>query len=236
MTDDSPIIVALDFPNARLTHAFLDRIQGQHFKLKVGLELFIAEGPSFVEQLTSQGHQVFLDLKLYDIPNTVASACKSAADLGAWMMTLHASGGNEMLLAAHAAMTVGDHHATKLIAVTVLTSLDQQQLHSIGMQPSIEECVIQLVKVALQAKMDGIVCSVHEVQVVRRRWGMRPVIVTPGIRLRDDNKDDQSRIATPQTANESGANYIVVGRPITQAKDPMYAMDQYLTHWASNDL
>lgn len=234
MTDESPIIVALDFPNAKLTHAFLNRIRGRHCKLKVGLELFIAEGPGFVEQLTRQGHQVFLDLKLHDIPNTVASACKSAANLGAWMMTLHASGGNEMLQAAHAAMSEGDH-ATKLIAVTVLTSLDQQQLHSIGMQSSAEECVIQLAKVALQAKMDGIVCSVHEAQAVRRRWGLQPMIVTPGIRLRDDNKDDQSRISTPQTANESGANYIVVGRPITQAKDPMYAMDQYLTHWASND-
>ena len=233
MTEDSPIIIALDFPNAKLTHAFLDRVQDQACKLKVGLELFIAEGPGFVEQLVAQGHQVFLDLKLYDIPNTVASACKSASNLGVWMMTLHASGGNEMLRAAHDEMSA---HActTKLIAVTVLTSLDQQQLNSMGIQQSSEDYVLQLAELAFQAEMDGIVCSVHEAQSVRGKWGVQPTIVTPGIRLKNENSNDQSRIATPLQARQSGANYIVVGRPITQTKDPVFAIQQYLAHWNSS--
>lgn len=233
MIEDSPIIIALDFPNAKLTNEFLKRIQGQPCKLKVGLELFISEGPNYVEQLVKEGHQVFLDLKLHDIPNTVASACKSASNLGVWMVTLHASGGSDMLLAAHEAMSeIG--HATKLIAVTVLTSLDQQQLNKIGIQLSSEDHVLQLANVALQAKLDGIVCSVHEAHAVRSKWGAQPIIVTPGIRLQDDNKDDQSRVAAPQQARQSGANFIVVGRPITQAKDPIVAMDQYLAHWSSS--
>ena len=233
MIEDSPIIIALDFPNAKLTNEFLKRIQGQPYKLKVGLELFISEGPNYVEQLVKKGHQVFLDLKLHDIPNTVASACKSASNLGVWMMTLHASGGSEMLQAAHEAMSeIG--HATKLIAVTVLTSLDLQQLNKIGIQQSSEDQVLQLANVALQAKLDGIVCSVHEAHVVRSKWGAQSIIVTPGIRLQDDNKDDQSRVAAPQQARQSGANFIVVGRPITQAKDPIVTMDQYLTHWSSS--
>lgn len=233
MIEDSPIIIALDFPNAKTTNLFLDRIQNQPCKLKVGLELFVSEGPRFVDKLVKQGHQVFLDLKLHDIPNTVASACKSASKLGVWMMTLHASGGSDMLQAAHEAMSkIG--HSTKLIAVTVLTSLDQQQLNTIGIQqPSVDQ-VLQLANVALQAKMDGIVCSVHEAQAVRSKWGAQPIIVTPGIRLQDDNKNDQSRVAAPQQARQSGANFIVVGRPITQAKDPIVAMDQYLAHWSSS--
>ncbi len=233
MTEDSPIIIALDFPNAKATHAFLGSIKGQMCKLKVGLELFIAEGPAFVEQLVNDGHQVFLDLKLHDIPNTVASACKSASGLGVWMMTLHASGGNYMLQAAYDAICM-QGHKTKLVAVTMLTSMDQQQLGLMGVQLSSQEYVLQLANTALQSKMDGVVCSVHEASAIRNEWGRQPIVVTPGIRLSDDSNNDQSRIANPQQARHSGANYIVVGRPITQAKDPILAINQYRTNWNSS--
>ncbi len=233
MTDNSPIIIALDFSSAKLANKFLDIIQDRPSKLKVGLELFISEGPNFVEKLVRDGHQVFLDLKLHDIPNTVASACKSASNLGVWMMTLHASGGSYMLQAAHEAMS-GSGHTTKLLAVTVLTSLNQQQLNAIGILQHSEDYVLQLANVALQAKLDGIICSVHEARAVRSKWGTQPIIVTPGIRLYDDSVDDQSRVATPLQARQSEANFIVVGRPITQAKDPIVAMDQYLANWSSS--
>ena len=233
MTDDCPLIIALDFPDAKTTNSFLDQIQGQPCKLKVGLELFISEGPKFVEKLIKNDHKVFLDLKLHDIPNTVASACKSASSLGAWMMTLHASGGSEMLHAAHKAIE-GENHKTKLVAVTMLTSLDQKQLQLMGIQQSSGNYVMQLVDIALQADVDGIVCSAHETQAIRNKWGHDPIIVTPGIRLSEDEKDDQSRVANPQQARSFGSNYFVVGRPITRAKDPVSTINQYLANWSSS--
>ncbi|QMU61433.1 MAG: orotidine-5'-phosphate decarboxylase [Gammaproteobacteria bacterium] len=235
MTEDSPIIVALDYPNAKLANDFLLRIQGQPCKLKVGLELFIAEGPKFVEQLSAKGHQVFLDLKLHDIPNTVASACKSASNLGVWMMTLHALGGATMMRAAYDAMSATpSSQATKLVAVTVLTSIDQQQLNSIGIQQTPSECVMTLAELAIAAKLDGMVCSAHEVAIIRAKWGKQPMLVTPGIRMQNDQANDQSRIASPQQARIFGANYIVVGRPITAASDPIMVMNQYLEDWSSS--
>ena len=193
---ENPIIVALDYPNAKQADDFLQRIQGYPCKLKVGLELFIAEGPGFVEKLTANGHQVFLDLKLHDIPNTVASACKSASQLGVWMMTLHALGGVNMLQAAREFMSAASH-ATKLVAVTVLTSMDQQQLNKVGIKQLPSESVLTLTEIAMTVKMDGLVCSVHEVTEIREKWGIQPMIVTPGIRLQNDQSHDQSRVATP---------------------------------------
>ena len=234
MKVDSPIIIALDFPNAKVANSFLDRIHGQSCNLKVGLELFISEGPKFVEELAEKGHQIFLDLKLHDIPNTVASACKSISSLGVWMTTLHASGGADMLRAAQKATSESGQNI-KLVAVTVLTSLGQQQLNAIGVEHSVNEQALQLTKVALQADMDGIVCSVHEANSIRDKWGGGPLIVTPGIRMQEDSKNDQCRAATPQLARQSGSNYIVVGRPITQANDPISAMHQYLDNWTSSN-
>ena len=233
MTEDSPIIVALDYPNAKLANKFLHRIQGQPCKLKVGLELFIAEGPKFVEQLSAKGHQVFLDLKLHDIPNTVASACKSAANLGVWMMTLHALGGATMMRAAYEAMSTSSSQATKLVAVTVLTSIDQPQLISLGVQQTPSDYVMTLAELAVAAKLDGMVCSAHEVAKIREKWGKPPLLVTPGIRMQNDQPNDQSRIASPQQARKFGANYIVVGRPITKAREPVKVMGQYLEDWSS---
>ena len=233
MSEENPIIVALDYPNAKQADEFLHRIQDQPCKLKVGLELFIAEGPKFVEQLSAKGHQVFLDLKLYDIPNTVASACKSASSLGVWMMTLHALGGANMLQAAYEAIPTSSQ-ATKLVAVTVLTSMNQQQLNGIGIEHALDKSVMILAELAMKAKMDGMVSSVHEVSAIRKQWGTQPMLITPGIRMQNDQINDQSRIATPNQARKFGANYIVVGRPITKANDPLLAMNQYLENWISS--
>jgi len=233
MSEDNPIIVALDYPNAKQAEKFLQLIQDQPCKLKVGLELFIAEGPGFVERLSSKGHKVFLDLKLHDIPNTVASACRSAANLGVWMMTVHALGGAKMLQAAYEELSKSSHN-TKLVAVTVLTSMDHQQLNGIGIQQNPGESVITLAELAMLAKMDGMVCSVHEVEAIRRQWGDQPILVTPGIRMQDDQVNDQSRVATPKLAHQFGTNYMVVGRPITKANDPLLAINQYLKNWSSS--
>ncbi len=234
MVEHNPIIVALDYPNAKQAEDFLQRIQDQPCKLKVGLELFIAEGPKFVEQLSAKGHEVFLDLKLHDIPNTISSACKSASNLGVWMMTLHALGGANMLQAAQEVMSSASQ-ATKLVAVTVLTSMDQQQLNGIGIHKTPHECVLTLAETAIASKMDGLVCSAHEVSAIREKWGDKPTLVTPGIRMQSDQANDQSRVASPQQARQSGANYIVVGRPVTKAEDPVLVINQYLENWFSSD-
>lgn len=234
MSEENPIIIALDYPNAKRANEFLQRIEGTSCKLKVGLELFIATGPVFIEQLSAKGHQVFLDLKLHDIPNTVASACKSASSLGVWMMTLHALGGLKMLRAARDAMP-SSSHPTKLVAVTVLTSMDQQQLSGIGMQSTPAESVLKLAELAVEADMDGMVCSAHEVQAIREMCGAKSTLVTPGIRMQNDQANDQSRIASPQQARKAGSNYIVIGRPITTASDPLLVINQYLEDWSSSD-
>jgi orotidine-5'-phosphate decarboxylase len=233
MSEENPIIIALDYPNAKQADEFLQRIQGQSCKLKVGLELFIAEGPKYVEQLSAKGHQVFLDLKLHDIPNTVASACKSASNLGVWMMTLHALGGTKMLLAARDTMPSGSQ-STKLVAVTVLTSMDQPQLSGIGIQKTPAESVMKLAELAIRANMDGMVCSAHEVQEIRDKWGAKALLVTPGIRMQSDQANDQSRVASPHQARTAGSNFIVVGRPITTASDPLLVINQYLEDWYSS--
>ena len=232
MSDDNPIIIALDYPSAKQADEFLHRIEGHTCKLKVGLELFIAEGPKFVEKLSDAGHHVFLDLKLHDIPNTVASACKSASSLGVWMMTLHALGGQNMLEAARDAMSAS-HQSTKLVAVTVLTSMNEVQLSGIGIQHAPNEAVMTLSEIAMKSEMDGMVCSVHEVEGIRKQWGNKPLLVTPGIRMQNDASHDQSRIASPQKARAFGSNYIVVGRPITRADNPISAINQYLADWNS---
>jgi orotidine-5'-phosphate decarboxylase len=231
MSDYNPIIVALDYPNAKSANDFLDKIHEQPCKLKVGLELFIAEGPKFIEHLSAKGHQVFLDLKLHDIPNTVASACKSASNLGVWMMTLHALGGSKMLLAAREVMP-SQAQTTKLVAVTILTSMDQSQLAGVGIQKDPGESVMQLAELAIEANMDGMVCSAQEVAAIRGAWGYQPLLVTPGIRMQGDLANDQRRVASPQIARKAGSNYIVVGRPVTSATDPLSVINQYLEDWS----
>lgn len=211
------VIVALDYAEAAAALAFVDRIDPQLARLKVGKELFTACGPQFVESLVKRGYDVFLDLKYHDIPNTVAGACRAAAGLGVWMLNVHASGGRAMMEAARAA--VADHPRLKLIAVTVLTSMGANDLGEIGLTGTPEEAVLRLARLTQQAGLDGVVCSGQEAATLRTALGNDFCLVTPGIRPAAVD-DDQKRVLTPQAAIAAGAHYLVIGRPITQAADP----------------
>lgn len=216
----SRLIIALDFASADAALQFIAPLSPADCKLKVGFELFVAAGPTFVKQLVDKGFEVFLDLKFHDIPNTVAAACKSAAQLGVWMLNVHASGGTEMLVAAHEAVH-SLARPPKLIAVTVLTSMDQAQLQSIGVNVEPVEQVVHLAGLAQRCGLDGVVCSAQEASRLKQAYGQAFLLVTPGIRLDDAISDDQKRIMTPQQAQQVGIDYIVMGRPITQAANPI---------------
>lgn len=221
------LIVALDFPAADTAFGFADRLRDQCQWFKVGLELFVASGPTIVERLVQRGHSVFLDLKLHDIPNTVASAVRSAGSLGASMLTIHASGGPAMLTAAReAAESLAS--PPRLLAVTVLTSMDQAQLTATGVTRSPEEQVLLLAQTGLGAGINGFVCSPREASALRALAGPGATLVTPGIRPSGSEIGDQKRIATPTSALADGANYLVVGRPITQAAQPELAAEAIL--------
>ncbi|NBC50040.1 MAG: orotidine-5'-phosphate decarboxylase [Gammaproteobacteria bacterium] len=218
------IIVALDFASAEAALALADRLDPAQCRVKVGKELFTRAGPAVVEQLVSRGLDVFLDLKYHDIPNTVAGACAAAADLGVWMLNVHAAGGLAMMQAARErlAQTAA---APLLIAVTVLTSLDTDDLAAIGCAGSPRDRVQTLAELALQAGLDGLVCSPQEVAVLRERFGPQPLLVTPGVRPADTASGDQKRTMTPAEAIAAGADHLVIGRPITAAPDPMAAVE-----------
>jgi len=192
--------------------------------LKVGKELFTAAGPQFVEKLASSNFGVFLDLKFHDIPNTVAKACSAASNLGVWMLNVHASGGLEMMQAAKKAVDSSEAKPL-LIAVTVLTSMNQQTLNQIGIQTDLPTHVLNLARLTQQAGLDGVVCSALEAQMLRSNLGSEFCLVTPGIRPANASKDDQSRIVTPADALSRGASYLVIGRPITQADSPLAALE-----------
>ncbi|WP_020396291.1 orotidine-5'-phosphate decarboxylase [Thiolinea disciformis] len=219
----SRLIIALDFPSAEQALVFVKTLNPQECKLKVGFELFVAAGPDFVRVLVARGFDVFLDLKFHDIPNTVAGACKSAARLGVWMLNVHASGGPAMLQAAGQAITELDlAKPPLLIAVTVLTSMDQAQLQATGV-PVQEpwQQVEHLAKLAKAQGLDGVVCSAQEALALKKSLGQDFILVTPGIRPAGSKADDQTRIMTPRAARQAGIDYVVVGRPITQAPDPL---------------
>ena len=220
---DPKIIIALDYPTAAPALALVDRLQPSLCRLKVGKELFTASGPALVEQLMKRGFDIFLDLKFHDIPNTTAQACKAAAALGVWMVNVHALGGRKMLEAAREAITNSKHHP-KLIAVTVLTSMAQQDMTELGIDASPAELVLRLATLARDSGLDGVVCSAQEAALLRRHCGQDFCLVTPGIRPSDAKADDQARTMTPQAALGSGADYLVIGRPITQAADPLQAL------------
>lgn len=219
----SRLIIALDFPSAEQALAFVKTLNPQECKLKVGFELFVAAGPDFVRVLVARGFDVFLDLKFHDIPNTVASACKSAARLGVWMLNVHASGGPAMLQAAGQAIAeLALAKPPLLIAVTVLTSMDQAQLQATGV--SVQEPwqqVLHLATLSQAQGLDGVVCSAQEALALKKSLGQDFILVTPGIRPAGSKADDQTRIMTPQAARQAGIDYVVVGRPITQAPDPL---------------
>ncbi|HTE15655.1 MAG TPA: orotidine-5'-phosphate decarboxylase [Burkholderiales bacterium] len=219
------IIVALDYPSAQAALEMAARLDPLLCRVKVGKELFTAAGPALVEMLVAKGFGVFLDLKFHDIPNTVASACKTAARLGVWMMNVHASGGRAMMQAAREALA-GEPSRLKLIAVTVLTSMGESDLADIGMQGRAEDVVLRLARLAQSSGLDGVVCSAQEARVLRTACGAGFNLVTPGIRLADAAQDDQKRIMTPRAAIDAGANYLVIGRPITQSADPVATLQR----------
>ncbi len=221
----SKLIIALDFPDKTLALNFVNQLSPSNCKLKVGFQLFVAAGPDFVKQLVDLGFDVFLDLKFHDIPNTVASACKSAADLGVWMMNVHASGGDKMMQAAKQAL-LDCNSSAKLIAVTVLTSMDQAQLNSANVHQTPENQVKHLAKLTQASKLDGIVCSAQEAEMLRQDLNEDFLLVTPGIRPFGSEKGDQHRVMTPALAKLAGVSYIVVGRPITQSNEPQKVIEQ----------
>jgi orotidine-5'-phosphate decarboxylase len=216
------LIVALDFPSATPALELAMRLEGTCSWFKVGLELYLAAGNSVVESLRRSGHSVFLDLKLHDIPNTVAGAVRSAAATGASLLTVHALGGPAMIEAAAAELARLDT-PPKLLAVTLLTSMDAQQMRSVGLTNPSEAQVLQLAQMARTAGADGVVASPLETAALRKALGKEPLLVIPGIRSADAPSDDQKRTATPAAAIANGASMLVVGRPITQAADPVAA-------------
>ncbi|MCP1660726.1 orotidine-5'-phosphate decarboxylase [Neisseria perflava] len=217
----TPVIVALDFPNEADTLKFVRTLDPGLCQLKIGKELFTSTGRRLAESLINQGFKLFLDLKYHDIPNTVAQACKVAADMGVWMVDLHASGGRRMMEAA-AEVVANAGNKPLLIGVTVLTSMEQSELAEVGVTAPIEEQVLRLATLAQSSGLDGVVCSALEAAPLRRALGSEFVLVTPGIRLDiAGNNDDQRRIMTPAQALAAGSTYLVMGRPVTQAADPI---------------
>lgn len=220
---DPKIIVALDFPDAAPAWSLIDRLEPGSCRMKIGKEMFTRLGPRFVEEVIARGFDVFLDLKYHDIPNTVAAACDAAADLGVWMMNLHASGGRRMMETAIQRLA-GRSHRPLLIAVTILTSLSQEELNEIGFPGTPEENVQRLAGLARESGLDGVVCSPREAARLRQAMGQEFLLVTPGVRPASASLDDQKRVMTPGDAVRAGASYLVVGRPITAADDPPAAL------------
>lgn len=217
---NSRVIVALDYADAKSAMALVDRLQPSACKLKVGKELFTAAGPAFVAAIAQRGFDVFLDLKFHDIPNTVAQACRAASQLGVWMINVHALGGRGMMNAAREAIDSAPRRPN-LIAVTVLTSMAEPDLREVGIDASPLVEAMKLAKLAAECGLDGVVCSAHEAAAIRDRLGSGFLRVTPGIRLPEDGAGDQKRVMTPQLAIESGASYLVIGRSVTRAADPL---------------
>jgi orotidine-5'-phosphate decarboxylase len=220
---DSRVIVALDFSSVKQVLDFIAQLDPSMCRLKVGKELFTLAGPTLVGQLIDKGFDVFLDLKFHDIPNTVARACKVAADMGVWMLNVHALGGRNMLLAAREALEVSENRPL-LIAVTILTSMGQQDLQEIGLSGNPEDNVLRLAALTQEAGLDGVVCSSREVTSLRQAQGEAFTLVTPGIRPTGTEAGDQKRIMTPTEAIQAGSDYLVIGRPITQASDPVQTL------------
>jgi orotidine-5'-phosphate decarboxylase len=222
-SSDSRVIVALDYPQQDKALALVDRLDPSLCRLKVGKEMFTRLGPAFIELLRGRGYDLFLDLKFHDIPNTVAAACDAAADLGVWMMNLHASGGRRMMEAARERLETKNHRPL-LIAVTLLTSLSDEEIHEVGYSGDSAENVSRLAKLTQQAGLDGVVCSPREAGMLRRDLGSDFLLVTPGVRPKQAVQDDQRRVMTPADAIQAGSSYLVVGRPITGADDPIQSL------------
>ena len=226
MSTDKPVIVALDFADAASALVLADKLDPALCRVKVGKELFTRAGPELVRRLSDQGFDVFLDLKYHDIPNTVAGAVAAAADLGVWMVNVHASGGSAMMKAARAALP--GQGGPLLIAVTVLTSMGAEDLKEINVPVSPDDQVLALARLARDCRLDGVVCSARETGLLRQALGKDFTLVTPGIRPAGDNTNDQKRVMTPGEAIRSGSNYLVIGRPVTQADSPVDKLRQIM--------
>lgn len=222
---NTPVVVALDYPSAEPALELAARLSPELCRLKVGKELFTRGGPGLVEQLQQGGFEVFLDLKYHDIPNTVAAAVRAAAELGVWMVNVHASGGRRMMEAAAEALQ-GFSRRPLLIAVTVLTSMSDDDLRELGYTESAQQRVLRLAALAADCALDGVVCSAQEATALRQARGDEFCLVTPGIRLAGDAAGDQRRVLTPADAIAAGADYLVIGRSITGAADPLAALQR----------
>ncbi len=220
---NKPIVVALDFDNRAQTLELVDRLDPQRCRLKIGKELFTSEGPQLVEAVQNKGFDVFLDLKFHDIPNTCAKAVAAAANLGVWMVNVHASGGERMMSAAREALEKFQQKPL-LIGVTVLTSMEQSDLAGIGLDVAPQEQVKRLAQLTKASGLDGVVCSAQEAVMLKELCGQDFKLVTPGIRPSFAAQGDQRRVMTPSEAMAAGVDYMVIGRPITQAKDPIEAL------------
>jgi len=220
----TPVVVALDFEEQGAALNLVSQLDPALCRLKVGKEMFTHFGPSFVTELQRRKFDVFLDLKFHDIPNTVAKAVKAAADLGVWMVNVHASGGSRMMVAAREALQTFGADKPLLIAVTVLTSMEQSDLTELGITLSPEQQVLKLAALTKAAGLDGVVCSAQEAALLKQQLGIEFQLVTPGIRPAFAGADDQKRVMTPAQAQQVGVDYMVIGRPITKAADPLVAL------------
>lgn len=220
------VIVALDYASQEEALQFVRTLDPSLCRVKVGKELFTSAGPQLIQQLHELQFEVFLDLKFHDIPATTAKAVTAAAELGVWMVNVHASGGEEMMRAAAAALKPYAEKAPKLIAVTVLTSMSAEQLEKVGVQKPLPAQVLSLAKMAQQCGLDGVVCSAKEATIIRQSLGDNFLLVTPGIRPSGAALHDQKRVMTPEEAIAAGVNYLVMGRPIREAEDPIAELKQ----------
>ncbi|KZN43089.1 orotidine-5'-phosphate decarboxylase [Pseudoalteromonas luteoviolacea] len=218
------VLIALDYDDESAALDFVSQLSPNECRLKVGKEMFTYFGPQFVKKLVDLGFDVFLDLKFHDIPNTVAKAVTAAAELGVWMVNVHASGGTEMMSKAKEALAQYGDKAPLLIAVTVLTSMDQAQLSKLGVEKTPQEQVLYLAKLAKESGLDGVVCSAQEAESLKAELGSEFKLITPGIRPAGSDAGDQKRIMTPEKAIAAGSDYLVIGRPITKAEDPAQAL------------
>lgn len=218
--NDPKVVVALDFDNKADALSFVDKVSPNDCRLKVGKEMFTYFGPELVKQFVNKGFDVFLDLKFHDIPNTVAKAVTAAADLGVWMVNVHASGGSQMMVKANEALQTFGSDKPLLIAVTVLTSMGEDDLRALGIEISPAEQVMHLARLAQQSGLDGVVCSAWEAEKLKQAFDHNFKLITPGIRPAGASADDQKRIMTPEQALRVGVDYLVIGRPITKAADP----------------
>lgn len=223
------VIIALDFNTEKEARSLISRLDPSECALKIGNELFTLLGPAFVKSVIASGFKVFLDLKFHDIPNTVVQACKLAADMGVWMLNVHASGGYQMMAQARKALDSYDSARPLLVAVTVLTSMSANEMHDLGVHQPLIQHVCSLAKLAQSANLDGVVCSAQEASYIKEACGKDFITVTPGIRLTNEKTDDQTRITLPSQAIKQGSDLLVIGRPITRALKPAEVLHSILS-------